>query len=53
MPVCLLLIRHAESLANLEGFFSGHMDGALSPRGHQQSRYAADVRKDPGRTGWD
>lgn len=42
MAVCLLLIRHAESLANQEGFFAGHMDVGLSPRGHQQSQYAAE-----------
>lgn len=33
----LLLIRHAESLANAEGRLQGHMEFSLSERGHRQA----------------
>lgn len=42
MPTRILLIRHAQSLANLSGFFAGQKDVDLSPAGHEQARWAAD-----------
>ncbi|MEE0967960.1 MAG: histidine phosphatase family protein [Clostridia bacterium] len=34
----LIIVRHAQSIANLEGFFIGHTDKDLSELGHTQAR---------------
>lgn len=38
----LLLVRHGESVANLEDRFAGHWDAALTPRGHAQAEKTAE-----------
>ncbi len=38
----LLLIRHGESLANVEGRFAGHLDAPLSETGHAQAAITAE-----------
>ena len=38
----LVMIRHGQSLANLQGVFAGHYDIALSPLGEEQARVTAD-----------
>ena len=40
-----ILIRHGQSLANLQGIFAGHLDVALSPLGEQQARVTAEYIK--------
>ena len=37
----LLLIRHGESLANVDGRFAGHLDAPLSETGHKQAAITA------------
>ncbi len=37
----LLLIRHGQSIANLEGVFAGHFDSPLSPIGIEQAKLTA------------
>ena len=38
----LLLVRHGQSMANLEGFYAGQTDSPLSPLGKQQAQATAD-----------
>lgn len=38
----LLLIRHGQSAANVDGLFAGHLDSPLSPLGERQAKATAD-----------
>jgi len=44
-PIPFYMIRHGESEANLGQFASGHKDVALTPKGWEQARAAADIVK--------
>ncbi len=46
MVTTLYLVRHGESLGNLRGFFLGHTDWGLSPRGEEQARTLAEALAD-------
>ena len=38
----LLVTRHGQSVSNLEGYFTGHMNTPLTEKGHQQAKITAD-----------
>ncbi len=38
----LLLVRHGQSMANLDDIFAGHLDVELSPLGHEQAERTAE-----------
>ncbi len=42
----IIFVRHGQSVGNLEGRFYGHCDGALTEKGREQARKAAEYLKD-------
>ncbi len=46
MSTTLVLVRHGQSMANLQGGFAGTTDVPLSPLGHAQAAKTADYLKD-------
>lgn len=41
MMTTLIIVRHGQSMANVQGFFAGNMDAPLSPLGYSQAEKTA------------